>query len=149
MSPKLPLLKATHGSQGHRRLPVPCVHQVCDSARAVTSEAWPSQTSSSSSSSIWPEIQTLLPRPLPRLLSVGPSISISTTLPVDCQVCSDLITTVLEYCGGIMFYFNTLALQDTVFLPSGNRSPDSFVCIGNRPWVCNLLGWWCFLTDRC
>ena len=41
MSTKLPLLKAIHGSQGHRRLPVPCVNQVCDSARAVTPEAWP------------------------------------------------------------------------------------------------------------
>lgn len=146
MSPRLPLLKATHGSQGHRRLPVPMFTR-----SVILPERWLLKhgPQTSSSSSIWAEIQTLLPRPLPHLLSVSPLIGISTTLPFDCQACSDLKTTVLEYCGVIMLYFNTLALQDTVFLPSGNRSPVSLVCIGNRPWVCSLLGRWSFLTDRC
>lgn len=108
---------------------------------------------SSSSSSIWAEIQTAPQTSPPSTESetwlVGPSIDISISLPVDCQVCSDLRTTVLEYCGVLMFDFNTLALQDIVFLLSRNRSPVSFVCIGNHPWVCSLLGWWCFLTDKC
>ena len=98
----------------------------------------------SSSSSIWAEIQTAPQTSPPSTESetrlVGPSIDISTSLPVDCQVCSDLRTTVLEYCGVLMFYFNTLALQDIVFLLSRNRSPVSFVGIGNHPWVCSLLG---------
>ena len=60
---------------------------------------------SSSSSSIWAEIQTVPQTSSPSTESetrlVGPSIGISTSLPADCQLCSELRTTVLELSQGL------------------------------------------------
>lgn len=94
-------------------------------------------------------LQTSLPSTESEILRVGPVICAFTGPPGDCHACLSWSTTVPEYCGVIMVYYKTFSFQGTVFLPSGNKSPVSFVCKWNPTWVCSLRGWWCVLTDKC